>query len=368
MINHIIRVSYPAGEYPIYIGDQLLQDEELLRRHLVGTQVLVVTNHLLEHYLTSITHALRDYQCNTLMLPDGESHKTLDQWSFILDTLAMHHHHRDTTLIALGGGLVGDVTGFAAACYHRGVAFIQIPTSLLAQVDASIGGKTGINHPKGKNLIGAFHQPSAVFIDTETLKTLPDREFYAGIAEIIKVALIKDFEFFNWLEDNMHDLLARKTEVVMHAIKQACLIKRDIVGKDEKERGERILLNFGHTLGHALEQTLHFRDWLHGEAVAWGMLQATELSVKLGNLSRSQAQRIYHLIEQAQLLKKFPSDITKEQLMNAMRSDKKILANQMRFIILERIGQGKIIDKIPVEEILYSLNFSYEFFNHATTT
>ncbi|MEA3261199.1 MAG: 3-dehydroquinate synthase, partial [Pseudomonadota bacterium] len=262
-----LDVSLAERSYPIYI-DRGLLGQDLIRGHVRGNQVMVVTNETIAPlYLDAVTRGLGDLQCDTLILPDGEQHKTLATLERIFDALMAHRHSRTTTLVALGGGVIGDMVGFAAACYQRGVDFIQVPTTLLAQVDSSVGGKTAVNHPRGKNMIGAFHQPRAVVIDTAVLDTLPEREFAAGMAEVIKYGLIRDPGFFQWLLDNQAALAAREKAPVAEAILRSCRNKAEVVAADETEQGNRALLNLGHTFGHAMETFTGYRDWLHGEAV-----------------------------------------------------------------------------------------------------
>lgn len=336
--------------HPVHIGENLLHQPALLRQYVRAKQVLIVSNPLVaEHYLAPVQEAFtgtEDYQCDVLLLPDGDQHKNIEQWYAILTKLADNQHHRDTTLIALGGGVIGDMTGFAAASYHRGVRFIQCPTTLLAQADAAIGGKTGINHPCGKNLIGAFHQPAAVISDVTALTTLDLRQFRAGLAEVIKAALIYDADFFSWLEAHMDDLLAMQTDALIYAVQKAADIKRNVVAEDEKEHGLRAILNFGHTFGHAIEQNLDYSSLLHGEAVAIGMQLAAELSVSVLGLSSGDALRIRNLLLKTGL----PVDITDiadnrvgaDQLFTAMHSDKKIINSTLRLILLDRLGHAVI--------------------------
>jgi len=336
-----IKLELNHHNYPIYIGEKLLQDKSLLDQHIIGNQVLIVSNKTIAPlYLATIQNHLKEYQLNTLTLPDGEQFKNIDSLSKILDTLIENKHHRDTTLIALGGGVIGDMTGFAAACYQRGVNFIQIPTSLLAQVDASIGGKTAINHPKGKNLIGAFHQPQAVIIDIKTLNTLPDREFNAGLAEIIKAALLQDANFFTWLENNIEKIMARDPNAITEAIYQSCIIKRDIVKQDEKEQNIRALLNLGHTFGHAIEHLQNYQGLLHGEAVAIGTVLAAKLSQQLNYINETDLQRIITLFTKANLPTTTPKEFTAEQMIDSMKMDKKVLSNKIRLILLKNIGEA----------------------------
>ncbi len=350
-----ITAKYPGGEYPLYIGKGLIENQALLRQHIRSKQVMIVSNDpIAALYLKPVRDAFNDYQCDVMLLPDGEQHKTVEQVSKIWDALAEKQHHRDTTLIALGGGVVGDMTGFAAACYHRGVDFIQIPTTLLAQADASIGGKTAVDHPCGKNLIGAFHQPVAVIMDINTLSTLPDREFRAGISEIIKAALIKDKDFFQWLENHIEALLAQDPQIIIETLQRACQIKCDIVTADEKEQGmhsQRALCNLGHTFGHAIEQNLSYGDWLHGEAVALGIIMAADLSVTKGWLSEEERTRIKDIFTQIDMPKHLPSEIKCDTLLATMWSDKKVINNQSRLVLLKRIGQAVVTTDVTEKEI-----------------
>jgi 3-dehydroquinate synthase len=310
---HSITVTYLGGSYPIFIGENLLKEGALIRQHLAGHRALIVTNEIVaENYLALLQKSLEGVSHDIIILPDGEQYKNVDAITKIIDVLAEKQHHRDTTVIALGGGVVGDMAGFAAACFHRGVAFIQIPTTLLAQVDSSIGGKTGVNHIMGKNLIGAFHPPRAVFIDTHTLNTLPEREFNAGLSEIIKAALIKNAAFFEWLIENSEALQKRDKEVLMIAIQRACSIKANIVAEDEKEMGVRALLNFGHTFGHAIENALYYGTWLHGEAVAMGMVMACELSVRVGWLDAASRDQVTALLKKIGLPTSLPREMTRK--------------------------------------------------------
>lgn len=345
--THSITITHAQGCYPVYIGEKLIQNTELLQAFISGGRALIVTNETVgKYYLNTLKKTLGNIAHDSFIFPDGEQYKTLETFSQIIDVLATKQFHRDTTVIALGGGVVGDLAGFAAASYHRGVDFIQIPSSLLAQVDSSIGGKTGVNHPMGKNLIGAFHQPKAVFIDTEMLKTLPDREFRAGISEIIKVALIRNADFFTWLLENREALMARDREAVAIAIHRACSIKANIVAQDEREMGLRALLNFGHTFGHAIENALNYGTWLHGEAVAMGMVMACELSVRLGIFDKRSSEQVVELLENIGLPTHLPKQINLTSLEALLGSDKKILGNKMRFILLKGIGEGMITSEL----------------------
>jgi 3-dehydroquinate synthase len=338
--------------YPIMIGEKFYADTDLLAPYIAGHQVLIVTQeNISRHYLTPLTQALSNYQCDVHILQDGEQHKTLTQWQTIIEKLLSCRHERSTTLIALGGGMIGDMTGFAAACYQRGVNYLQMPTTLIGQVDAALGGKTAINFPQGKNMLGAFYQPRGVIIDIHFLATLPQREYIAGLAEVIKYALIWDKNFFVWLENNFQNLLARDTAALLHAIQTSVAIKTTIVSQDEKENGIRSLLNFGHTVGHALEAALDFKKILHGEAVAVGMSIASQLSNACGYLSDKDLQRILNLINPLGMQSydfDFPSA---SQLMQFMSHDKKISAGKINFIILKGIGNAEKTTAISAEQI-----------------
>ena len=297
--------------YPIFIGDRLLQSPELLASHIHGEQVLVVTNETIAPlYLSSLVDGLSAHSIETVILPDGEIYKNLEVLNTIFDILLAKKYNRTATLVALGGGVIGDMTGFAAACYQRGVNFCQIPTTLLAQVDSSVGGKTAVNHKLGKNMIGAFYQPQCVIIDTSLLSTLPDREFRAGLAEVIKYGLIADVEFFNWIEKNISKLLARDPDALCFAIEKSCANKAKIVEKDEHENDVRAILNLGHTFGHAIETFQSYKGWLHGEAVAIGMIMAAELSSLLGWIDKADVRRIREILACCSLPTVAPKDMS----------------------------------------------------------
>ena len=297
-----LTVDLGTRSYPIYIGQNLLGKTELLDKYITGKQVMVVSNETIAPlYLQTLLDMLTGYETATVILPDGEQYKTLDTLNTIFTALLENRFNRDCTLVALGGGVVGDITGFAAASYQRGVSFLQVPTTLLAQVDSSVGGKTGVNHPQGKNMIGAFHQPGCVLIDTNTLDTLDDRQLAAGIAEVIKYGLIYDADFFAWLETSMDALKARDKQALAHAIERSCAIKAEIVAADERESGKRALLNLGHTFGHAIETATGYGTWLHGEAVATGMLMAADLSARHGWLPAEAVRRTEQLLQHAGL-------------------------------------------------------------------
>ena len=334
--TRLITVDLGERSYPIVIGDGLLGGGFDLSTHVNGPDCLVVTNETVEPlYLEALLADLPGKQVRAISLPDGEAYKTLETVEDILDTLVEGGANRDTTLVALGGGVVGDITGFAAACYMRGVDFVQVPTTLLAQVDSSVGGKTGVNHASGKNLIGAFHQPQVVLIDTDTLKTLPDRELRAGLAEVIKYGAIVDADFFAWLEENIESLLARDAKALAVAIQRSCELKAEIVAEDERESGRRAILNFGHTFGHAIERCQGYGDWLHGEAVAAGMVMAGQLS----GVEGSDGERLETLLERAGLPTR-PPVIASSDLLAAMGMDKKVKRKQLRFVLLRALGDA----------------------------
>jgi 3-dehydroquinate synthase len=337
-----LNVSLAERSYPIYIGAGLLSSD-LLRRHVRASQVMVVTNETVAPlYLDKMLASLDGLKVDTLVLPDGERFKTLATLDTVFDALLEKRHSRTTTLIALGGGVIGDMTGFAAACYQRGVDFIQVPTTLLAQVDSSVGGKTAVNHPRGKNMIGAFYQPKAVLIDTDVLKTLPPRELGAGLAEVIKYGLIRDADFLQWLEDNMALLRAGDASALVTAIERSCRNKAEVVAADETEQGERALLNLGHTFGHAIETATGYSEWLHGEAVATGMLLAAQLSADLGWLAPVQVEQVAALLEKAELPLAPPAGMTPAQFRELMAHDKKVLDGQLRLVLLKDLGKAVV--------------------------
>jgi 3-dehydroquinate synthase len=346
----VLTVNLDDRSYPIYIGEQLLSNPELITRHISGKQICIVTNETIAPlYLNSLISGLAGYQVDSVILPDGESYKTLEVWASIFDKLLSARHNRTTTLVALGGGVVGDMTGFAAACYQRGVDFIQIPTTLLSMVDSSVGGKTGVNHPLGKNMIGAFYQPQCVVADTSLLSSLPPRELSAGIAEVIKYGLISDYDFFVWLEDNIAALLAGDKEALAYAVKRSCENKADVVAQDEREGGLRAILNLGHTFGHAIETAQGYGNWLHGEAVAAGMAMAADLSWRRGAISEQDLARIIQLLERANLPTKAPADMTPDQFKELMGVDKKVLDGRLRLVLLESMGKAIITSDIDAD-------------------
>lgn len=345
--------------YPIYIGAGLL-DAELISPAISGHQVCIVSNTTVAPlYLARLKAQLDVPEIIEVILPDGEQYKTLDTVSLIYDALLEARFDRRSTVIALGGGVVGDMAGYAAATYLRGINFIQVPTTLLSQVDSSVGGKTGVNHPLGKNMIGAFYQPSCVLIDTETLNTLPDRELKAGVAEVIKYGLINNEAFLSWLGGNLERLLAREPEALTHAIRTSCEEKAAIVAADERETGVRAWLNLGHTFGHAIEHCMGYGSWLHGEAVAAGMVMAADLSARLGNITAQEAADVRHLVAAADLPVYPPADMSAADFWSAMGRDKKNAGGRIRFVLLERPGRAMIrgdIDPALVEQTLTAGN------------
>lgn len=345
-----LNVDLGDRSYPIYIGEKLLANKQFLAPHIQGRQICIVTNETIAPlYLSSLQDMLTGYQLDTVVLPDGEAHKNLETLNLIFDGLLRARHNRTTTLIALGGGVVGDMTGFAAACYQRGVDFIQVPTTLLSMVDSSVGGKTGVNHALGKNMIGAFYQPRCVIADTALLETLPPRELSAGIAEVIKYGLIADYAFFEWLEANMPALMARDKRALAYAVERSCQIKADVVAQDEREGGIRAILNLGHTFGHAIETAQGYGNWLHGEAVAAGMVMAADLSWRRGAISQADLERTIALLKQAKLPVKAPADMTSETFLTLMGVDKKVLDGRLRLVLLESMGKAVITSDVDPE-------------------
>ena len=352
-----LTVNLGDRSYPIYIGSSLLGKADLLAPHIRGKQVLVVTNDTIAPlYLEKVMLSLDGFKSSSLILSDGEQYKTLDTVNEIFTRLLENRFNRDATLIALGGGVIGDITGFAAASYQRGIDFIQIPTTLLAQVDSSVGGKTGVNHPLGKNMIGAFYQPNCVIADTTTLNTLEDRQLSAGIAEVIKYGLIRDNEFFKWLQENMDKLLTREPEALVYAIEKSCQCKADIVADDEKEQGVRALLNLGHTFGHAIEAGTGYGNWLHGEAVATGMAMAADLSQRLGWITNNDVDTVITILEKANLPVKSPAEITNARFQDLMSIDKKVLDGTLRLVLLKSIGEAIVTDQFDTKQLLETLD------------
>jgi 3-dehydroquinate synthase len=329
--------------YSIFIGPGLVDRGDLFDTGIAGNQVMVVSNETVAPlYLNRVEQALGDRDIHVVILPDGEAFKTLEELSKILDALVCARFARDCTLVALGGGVVGDMAGFAAACYQRGVAHVQVPTTLLAQVDSSVGGKTGVNHPQGKNMIGAFHQPSCVIADSGTLDTLADRELHAGLGEVIKYGLLWDAELFAWLEGHMPDLLARDRDCLTSVIHRCCQIKAEMVSADETEGGVRALLNLGHTFGHAIEAGLGFGTWLHGEAVAAGLCMAADLSARLGRIDSDDVARVERIVKSAKLPTRAPGDLGADRMLELMAVDKKIKDGKLRLVLLNAIGEAEL--------------------------
>ena len=338
-----LDVELGPRSYPIYIGEGLIDDPAYLQPHIAGRRVMVVSNETIAPlYLDRLLASLQGYDSVTHLLPDGERFKDLTHWQTILDALLTARFDRGATVIALGGGVVGDMAGFAAACYQRGVHFIQVPTTLLSQVDSSVGGKTGVNHPLGKNMIGAFYQPQCVIADTEVLNTLDDRQLSAGLAEVIKYGLIRDAEFFAWLEQNMAALLNRDADALAYTIAESCKCKARIVAADELEGGIRALLNLGHTFGHAIETGVGYGNWLHGEAVGAGMILAADLSHRLGMLSQEALQSTIRLIELARLRVRPPEETGAECVRTLSPTGQNVLDGGLKVILLEGIGHGVI--------------------------
>lgn len=352
-----LQVDLGDRSYPIYIGPHLLDQSDLFKKHLHTNQVMVVTNVTVGPlYLTKVTKNLSEFNVETLELPDGEKFKTLQTAEQIFDALMHYRFSRNSTVVALGGGVIGDVVGFSAACFQRGIEFIQIPTTLLAQVDSSVGGKTGVNHPGGKNMIGAFYQPNCVIADTSVLDTLVERELSAGIAEVIKYGLIRDREFFDWLELNIESLLNRDQKALSYAINRSCINKAEIVSEDERESGVRAILNLGHTFGHAIETGVGYGSYLHGEAVAIGMCQAANLSHRLGWLTETDVDRIIDLIRRAKLPVNPPSEMNANRFIELMSVDKKNVDGKIRLILLEGIGKAALPRSVDQDHLDATLN------------
>ena len=351
-----IDVELAANAYPVYLGRGLLGAAELWARHLGPGKVLVVSNDTVAPlYFETLSPALSGRQYELHVIPDGEKFKTVETWYGIIDRLVAMQARRDATLIALGGGVVGDITGFAAASYMRGVRFLQAPTTLLAQVDASVGGKTGINHSQGKNLVGAFHQPAAVFVDSATLDTLAPREFRAGLAEVVKCGAITDASFLGWLEQEADSIVDRAAGKLDQMIRRSVSIKAEIVARDEKEAGIRALLNFGHSFGHALESATSYQRYLHGEAVAIGMVVAAELSEARGLCAADASGRLASLLQRFGLPVQIPADVPVEGLSLSLALDKKAVASGLRLVLLEALGQARVDADSTEAEILHAM-------------
>ena len=347
---HTLKLDLGDRSYPIYIDSGLFNKAELFTTHIRAKRVCIVTNTIVAPlYLEQIKEQLKNFVLDEIILPDGEAEKSLANFERIMSHLLANEHGRDTTLIALGGGVIGDICGFAAACYQRGIDFIQVPTTVLSQVDSSVGGKTAVNHPLGKNMIGAFYQPKAVIIDINSLSTLPIREFNAGIAEVIKYGILGDYEFFQWLERNTAKIKAGDQQTLSIMIEKCCQCKADIVAKDETEAGLRALLNLGHTFGHAIEAEQGYGNWLHGEAVATGMVLASKLAVAMNLLEVSELCQIESLIKAFDLPLQAPDSMGCEDFVRHMRRDKKNIGGKLRFIVPTAIGRSEIRDDITQE-------------------
>jgi 3-dehydroquinate synthase len=355
-----LTVSLADRSYPIHIGNGLLSQAELILPHLKRKQVAIVSNTTVAPlYMQALAQPLRDAGISVIeiILPDGEAYKNNETLQTIYDHLLQNRCERNTTLIALGGGVIGDLTGYAAATYLRGVPFIQVPTTLLSQVDSSVGGKTGINHPLGKNMIGAFYQPKLVLADIDTLKTLPQRELSAGVAEVIKYGLIRDADFFDWLETNMSALMTLDTAVASYAIYRSCQNKAEVVAVDEHEQGERALLNLGHTFGHAIENAMGYGVWLHGEAVATGTIMAADLSQRMGWLNAAEVQRIKDIMLAAKLPIEAP-DFGAEEYLRLMQLDKKVSDGRIRLILQQAIGKAVITADYDADKLQQTLSLA----------
>ncbi len=353
----IVNVALGASSYDIHIGQGLIEKSGLIASTIKGNKVFIVSNKTIAPlFVDPIKNQLQDFEVSVFLLPDGEQYKTLQHLEAVIAALLTHQHNRHTTIIAVGGGVVGDTAGFAAAIYQRGIDFIQIPTTLLAQVDSSVGGKTAVNHPLGKNMIGAFHQPRAVIIDTATLQSLPPRELSAGLAEVVKHGILADSRFFDWLERNAEQLLNLDEVAIRHAVRRCCEIKAGIVSADEKESGVRATLNLGHTFGHAIETHEGYGNWLHGEAVATGLVLAADLSMRTGRISRLDAGRVKSLLQRLRLPVCPPEGLGAEKFIELMQLDKKATDSGIRFILMDAIGEVSIIDGVDPTQLEKTLD------------
>jgi 3-dehydroquinate synthase len=352
-----LTVSLGERSYPIFVGDVGFSDPaklaEGLAPYLKGNQVAIITNETIAPlYLQQVQSALGNRQVDVFQMPDGESYKSLDTYAQVMDFLLEKKHNRSTCLIALGGGVVGDLCGFVAATFQRGVDFIQIPTTLLSQVDSSVGGKTAVNHPAGKNMIGAFYQPLAVFADISVLETLPDREYAAGLAEVVKYGIIYDADFFAWLEANAQALVQREKYALTHIITRSCEVKAAVVSEDERESGRRAILNYGHTFGHAIEKLLGYGRLLHGEAVSIGMVMAARLSVEFSGLALADSQRIEKLLQQFSLPVTLEGlELNAEAMIDAMGMDKKVVDGELRFVVADQMGSVRVASHVSVSAL-----------------
>jgi len=352
-----LEVNLGNRSYPIYIGEHLIQQKQLFSPHIHGKQVYIVSNEVVAPlYLDTLLSTLSDHETETIILPDGEQFKTIETVNTIYTRLLELRANRSATLIALGGGVIGDITGFAASSYQRGVNFIQVPTTLLAQVDSSVGGKTGVNHQLGKNMIGAFYQPQVVIADTKTLDTLDDRQLSSGLAEVIKYGLIRDKPFADWLNSNIPAILRRDSKALAYAIKRSCENKAEVVAADELEKGQRALLNLGHTFGHAIETALNYGSWLHGEAVAAGTYMAALLSQQHGWLSQDELDYLEAQLILAKLPTRPPENISPQQFKDLMAVDKKVIDNKLRLVLLKSIGEAFTSTDFDKEKLNSLLN------------
>ncbi|TKB46720.1 3-dehydroquinate synthase [Thalassotalea mangrovi] len=347
-----LTVSLDERSYPIHIASGLLSDTDLLNRYIRGKRVCIISNDIVAPlYLNQLKQSLGGFELDQIIIADGEANKNLNSFETIMAHMLANGHGRDSTIVALGGGVIGDLSGFAAACYQRGIDFIQVPTTLLSQVDSSVGGKTAVNHPLGKNMIGAFYQPKAVFIDLDTLLTLPDREFAAGMAEVIKYGVLADGEFFQWLIDNRKAIADKDRKTLATMIEHCCSIKADIVARDEKESGVRAHLNLGHTFGHAIEAEQGYGNWLHGEAVAAGMVMAAALAANMQLITSDDVERIRELLLAFALPVTGPSGMSVDGYIRHMRRDKKNMDGNIRLILPTKIGQCEIFDNIEHRQL-----------------
>ena len=347
-----LTVSLEERSYPIYIKQGAMTDSALFASHIRGSKVVVITNHTIEPlFADKIRRSLSDFDVSVFAIQDGEAHKSLDTYAQIMSFLLEHNYGRDVTLLALGGGVIGDITGFVAATYQRGVPFIQIPTTLLSQVDSSVGGKTAVNHPLGKNMIGAFYQPQAVIIDIDCFQTLPAREFSAGMAEVIKYGILGDAKFFAYLEQHCQAIRELDSEQLSFIIKRCCQNKANIVAQDEKEAGLRALLNLGHTFGHAIEAEMGYGNWLHGEAVAAGMVQAAQLACLRSWLSHADVERIKQLLLKFELPVAGPASMSCQDYLPHMRKDKKVQADTIRFVLPKSLGEAILVADVTNSEL-----------------
>lgn len=363
-----LTVDLADRSYPIFIGQSLISNPDLFTPYIKGKQVMIVTNTTVAPlYLEQVKSSLSQFDVDEVILPDGEQYKNLATLNLIFDALLSKHHNRTTTLIALGGGVVGDMTGFAASCYQRGVDFIQVPTTLLSQVDSSVGGKTAVNHPMGKNMIGAFYQPKAVIADIDVLNTLPLRELSAGIAEVVKYGLICNSSFYQWLRDNMMSLVAYDADTLATAVELSCLDKAAVVAEDEKEGGIRAILNLGHTFGHAIETNQGYGVWLHGEAVAAGMVMAADMSWRLGYITQNDVKILQDLLMQAHLPCVPPKEMSIQHFIDLMQVDKKVLDGKLRLVLLEKIGKAVVTSDFSMDTLHNTLSAGTELGCDATT-